>query len=78
MNPQANWTVVLNATSAHSPNMTSEYESPFFQICNHDQLTILQLHGKPTSISDKEISVFQKELGKMGYRYQFITLAGFH
>ncbi|XP_078354935.1 isocitrate lyase-like [Oculina patagonica] len=30
------------------------------------------------NLSDKEIAVFQKELGKMGYRYQFITLAGFH
>ena len=30
------------------------------------------------NLSDKEIAVFQKELGKMGYKYQFITLAGFH
>lgn len=30
------------------------------------------------NLSDKEIAEFQKELGKMGYRYQFITLAGFH
>ncbi|XP_068749980.1 isocitrate lyase-like [Montipora capricornis] len=30
------------------------------------------------NLSDKEIATFQKELGKMGYRYQFITLAGFH
>ena len=30
------------------------------------------------NLSDQEIAVFQKELGKLGYRFQFITLAGFH
>lgn len=29
-------------------------------------------------LSEHEIETFQKELGKLGYRYQFITLAGFH
>jgi isocitrate lyase len=29
-------------------------------------------------LDDKTISVFQKELGKMGYKFQFVTLAGFH
>jgi isocitrate lyase len=29
-------------------------------------------------LSDAEIERFQRELGAMGYRYQFITLAGFH
>ena len=29
-------------------------------------------------LSDPEIATFQSELGRMGYRYQFITLAGFH
>lgn len=29
-------------------------------------------------LSDDEIAVFQDELAKMGYRYQFITLAGVH
>jgi isocitrate lyase len=29
-------------------------------------------------LSDDEIASFQKELGAMGYRFQFITLAGFH
>lgn len=29
-------------------------------------------------LSDDEIAVFQKELGKMGYKFQFVTLAGFH
>jgi isocitrate lyase len=29
-------------------------------------------------LSDEEIASFQKELGAMGYRFQFITLAGFH
>ena len=29
-------------------------------------------------LDDMEIARFQKELGSMGYRFQFITLAGFH
>ena len=29
-------------------------------------------------LSDKEIADFQRELGEMGYRFQFVTLAGFH
>jgi len=29
-------------------------------------------------LSDREIAEFQRELGKMGYRFQFVTLAGFH
>jgi len=29
-------------------------------------------------LSIEEISSFQQELGKMGYKFQFITLAGFH
>jgi isocitrate lyase len=30
------------------------------------------------NLSDKEIATFQKEIGKIGYKFQFITLAGFH
>ena len=30
------------------------------------------------NLSDKEIEIFQKEIGKIGYKFQFITLAGFH
>ena len=26
----------------------------------------------------KDIAAFQREIGKMGYRFQFVTLAGFH
>lgn len=29
-------------------------------------------------LDDKTIEQFQKELGKMGYKFQFVTLAGFH
>ncbi len=29
-------------------------------------------------LDDATIATFQKELGAMGYRFQFITLAGFH
>jgi len=29
-------------------------------------------------LTEKEIENFQKDLGKLGFRYQFITLAGFH
>jgi isocitrate lyase len=30
------------------------------------------------NLSEKEIEVFQKEIANMGYKFQFITLAGFH
>ena len=30
------------------------------------------------NLSDTEIAAFQRELGAMGYKFQFITLAGFH
>ena len=30
------------------------------------------------NLSDMQIEIFQKELGNMGYKFQFITLAGFH
>jgi isocitrate lyase len=30
------------------------------------------------NLSDSEIGAFQRELGAMGYRFQFVTLAGFH
>ena len=30
------------------------------------------------NLSDKEIDIFQQEIGKLGYKFQFITLAGFH
>jgi isocitrate lyase len=30
------------------------------------------------SLSDAEIAAFQDELGALGYRFQFVTLAGFH
>ena len=29
-------------------------------------------------LSDEKIAEFQKSIGKMGYKYQFVTLAGFH
>jgi isocitrate lyase len=30
------------------------------------------------NLSDAEISAFQRDLGAMGYKFQFVTLAGFH
>jgi isocitrate lyase len=30
------------------------------------------------NLSDAEIAKFQRELGAMGYKFQFVTLAGFH
>ena len=30
------------------------------------------------NLDDAQIAKFQKELGSMGYKFQFITLAGFH
>ena len=29
-------------------------------------------------LSDKEISTFQQKISEIGYKFQFITLAGFH
>ena len=29
-------------------------------------------------LSEEEIASFQEEIGAMGYRFQFVTLAGFH
>lgn len=29
-------------------------------------------------LNEQEVTTFQNELGKMGYKYQFVTLAGFH
>ena len=29
-------------------------------------------------LDDEQIAGFQQELGALGYRYQFVTLAGFH
>ena len=31
-----------------------------------------------THMSDKEIAGFQREIAAMGYKFQFVTLAGFH
>ena len=39
-------------------------------------LAVVQLERK--HLDDATIARFQKELGAMGYRFQFITLAGFH
>ncbi len=30
------------------------------------------------NLSEKEIATFQQDLGKLGYKFQFVTLAGFH
>ena len=30
------------------------------------------------ALNDREIAEFQRELGKLGYKFQFVTLAGFH
>src|SRR6185295_14409291 len=30
------------------------------------------------NLSEHQIAHFQSELGEMGYKYQFVTLAGFH
>jgi isocitrate lyase len=30
------------------------------------------------NLNDQSITTFQEELGKMGYKFQFVTLAGFH
>jgi isocitrate lyase len=30
------------------------------------------------NLDEKTIATFQEELGEMGYKFQFVTLAGFH
>ena len=30
------------------------------------------------NLDEKTIATFQQQLGEMGYKYQFVTLAGFH
>ena len=30
------------------------------------------------NLTDEQIATFQRELGELGYKFQFITLAGFH
>jgi isocitrate lyase len=30
------------------------------------------------ALSDRQIATFQQELGRLGYKFQFVTLAGFH
>jgi isocitrate lyase len=30
------------------------------------------------NLDDEQIATFQRDLGALGYRYQFVTLAGFH
>ncbi len=31
-----------------------------------------------SNLGDEDIAIFQRELGAMGYKFQFVTLAGFH
>ena len=50
---------------AHPGQMLAYYCSPSFNWKQHIP-------------SDTEIAEFQKELGKLGFKFQFITLAGFH
>jgi isocitrate lyase len=38
-------------------------------------LAVVQLEEEPGRRDDRK---FQRELGAMGYKFQFITLAGFH
>lgn len=65
-----------------TPNMK---EAEYFAKCVHEQFP-----GKPLAyncspsfnwkahLSDDQITSFQKDLGALGYRFQFVTLAGFH
>ncbi len=42
-------------------------------------LTIVRLRFNwKKKLDDETIAKFQNELGAMGYKFQFITLAGFH
>ena len=53
------------------------------EIKNHFPKKILAYNCSPSfnwkkHLSDDEIASFQQEIAKMGYKFQFITLAGFH
>ena len=39
---------------------------------------LFRLHEMRADELANDIASFQKEIGKMGYKFQFITLAGFH
>lgn len=52
-------------------------------IHNHHPDQLLAYNCSPSfnwkkNLTDAEIAKFQRELGAMGYKFQFITLAGFH
>ncbi len=60
-------------------------EAKIFAEAIHNKFTgkLLAYNCSPSfnwkkNLSDNEIKNFQKEIGKMGYKFQFITLAGFH
>jgi len=60
-------------------------EAKIFAEAIHDQFPgkLLAYNCSPSfnwkkNLSDNEIKNFQKEIGKIGYKFQFITLAGFH
>ena len=60
-------------------------EARVFAETIHDRFpkTLLAYNCSPSfnwrkHLDDDEIAVFQKELAAMGYRFQFVTLAGFH
>jgi len=60
-------------------------EARNFATAIHDQFPgkLLAYNCSPSfnwkkNLSDREIDIFQKEIGNMGYKFQFITLAGFH
>jgi isocitrate lyase len=64
------------------PNME---EAERFAAAIHEQFPgkLLAYNCSPSfnwrkKLDSKTIAVFQKELAKMGYKFQFITLAGFH
>ena len=65
-----------------TPNLK---EAQHFAAAIHEQFPgkMLAYNCSPSfnwkkKLDPETIAVFQKELGKMGYKFQFITLAGFH
>src|SRR5215475_13968564 len=60
-------------------------EARTFAAAIHEQFTgkLLAYNCSPSfnwrkKLDDVAIANFQQELGKMGYKFQFVTLAGFH
>ena len=45
---------------------------------NYWHIIVLRLLTGPLKLSQQEMETFREDLAALGFRFQFITLAGFH